>query len=55
MTYYPIILILVLAITDWIAAEKKIKSLEYFAKPATMLALLWWVWLSAGFGGSIYR
>jgi alkenylglycerophosphocholine/alkenylglycerophosphoethanolamine hydrolase len=53
MTYYPIILILVLAITDWIAAEKKIKSLEYFAKPATMLALLWWVWLSAGFGGSM--
>jgi alkenylglycerophosphocholine/alkenylglycerophosphoethanolamine hydrolase len=51
MTYYPIILILVLAVIDWVAADKKIKPLEYFTKPATMLALLWWLWLNAGFGG----
>lgn len=53
MTYYPLILVLILAIVDWIAAERKIKPLEYFAKPATMLALLWWVWQSVGMGGSM--
>lgn len=53
MTYYPLILVVVLAITDWIAADKQIKPLEFFAKPATMLALLWWLWLNAGFGGSM--
>jgi len=51
MSYYPVIVVLLLAILDWIAADKKIKSLEYFAKPATMLALLWWVWQSVGWGG----
>jgi uncharacterized membrane protein YhhN len=51
MTYYPIIVVLVLAVLDWIAADRKIKVLEYFAKPATMLALLWWMWQSTGLGG----
>ena len=51
MTYYPLILVIVLAIIDWIAADKKIKPLEYFAKPATMLAVLWWMWLNTGFRG----
>jgi alkenylglycerophosphocholine/alkenylglycerophosphoethanolamine hydrolase len=36
-----------------VAADKQIKPLEYFAKPATMLALLWWMWLNAGLGGSM--
>ncbi len=53
MSYYPVIIILVLAILDWIAAEKKWKILEYVTKPATMLALLWWIWQSVGFGGSM--
>lgn len=53
MTFYPIIIIMILAIVDWIAADKKIKPLEYFAKPATILALLWWVWQSVGLGGSM--
>jgi alkenylglycerophosphocholine/alkenylglycerophosphoethanolamine hydrolase len=53
MNYYPLILLAALAITDWVAADKKIKPLEYFAKPVTMLALLWWMWLNAGFGGSM--
>ena len=52
MSYYPIIIVLVLAIIDWIAADKKWKVLEYVTKPATMLALLWWVWQSVGWGGS---
>jgi uncharacterized membrane protein YhhN len=51
MSYYPIIIVLLLAILDWIAADRKIKPLEYFAKPATMLALLWWIWQSVGLGG----
>jgi len=53
MSYYPIIIVLILAILDWIAADKKIKPLEYIAKPATMLALLWWMWQSTGWGGPI--
>jgi uncharacterized membrane protein YhhN len=51
MSYLPLIIVLALAITDWVAADKKIKALEYFAKPATMLALLVWVWAQAGWGG----
>ncbi len=51
MSYYPAIAVLVLAIVDWIAADRKIKALEYFAKPATMLALLGWMWQSVGLGG----
>ncbi len=53
MTYYPLIVVLVLAIIDWVAADRKIKPLEYFAKPATMLALLWWVWQTTGLGGEM--
>jgi uncharacterized membrane protein YhhN len=53
MAYYPIIVVLIFAVLDWIAAEKKWKPLEYVAKPATMLALLWLIWQSAGFGGSM--
>ncbi len=53
MSYYPMIVVLIFAILEWIAAEKKIKPLEYIAKPATMLALLWWMWQSVGLGGSI--
>lgn len=53
MAYYPVIIVLVFAIVEWIAAEKQLKSLEYVAKPATMLALLWWMWQSVGFGGSM--
>jgi alkenylglycerophosphocholine/alkenylglycerophosphoethanolamine hydrolase len=53
MSYYPIIVVLVLAILDWVAADKKLKILEYVTKPATMLALLWWIWQSVGWGGSM--
>jgi len=53
MSYYPVIIVLVLAILDWVAAEKKLKLLEYIAKPATMLALLWWMWQSTGLGGEM--
>ncbi len=53
MNYYPLTIILVLAILNWIAAEKKWKALEYVTKPGTMLALLFWMWQSAGLGGSM--
>lgn len=51
MPYYPIIIVLVFAVLDWIATEKKWKPLEYVAKPTTVVALLLWIWLGAGFGG----
>jgi uncharacterized membrane protein YhhN len=44
---------MLLAIINWFASDKKIKSLEYVTKPATMLALLWWIWISVGLGGSM--
>ena len=53
MAYYPLIIVLVLAIADWIAADRQLKALEYFAKPATMLALLWWIWQNVGLGGAM--
>ncbi len=53
MNDYPLVLVAALAVTDWVAADRKIKPLEYFAKPATMLALLWWIWLNTGFDGSM--
>ncbi len=53
MTYYPIIVVLVLAVLNWIASDKKWKTIIYITKPATMLALLWWMWQSVGLGGSM--
>jgi uncharacterized membrane protein YhhN len=53
MTYIPILIAFILAILNWIAADRQIKLLEYVTKPATMLALLWWIGLSVGFGGSM--
>ena len=46
--YYISILI---AMVDWIAVAKTWKRVEYFAKPATMIALLAWVGLNDGFQG----
>jgi len=53
MTYYPILVASILAALNWIAADRKLKPLEYVTKPATMLALLWWIWSSVGLGGSM--
>src|SRR4030067_3376108 len=53
MTYYPILIVSILAVLNWIAADRKLKPLEYVTKPATMLALLWWIWSSVGLGGSM--
>jgi alkenylglycerophosphocholine hydrolase len=53
MAYYPIVVVLIFAVLDWVAVERNWRPVEYVAKPATMLALLLWIWLSAGFGGSM--
>ena len=53
MAYYPIVVVLIFAVLDWIAVEKNWKVVEYIAKPATMLALLWLIGQSAGFGGAM--
>jgi uncharacterized membrane protein YhhN len=36
---------------DWLAVAKSWKRLEYFAKPAAMLALLAWLWLNSSATG----
>jgi uncharacterized membrane protein YhhN len=53
MTYYPLIIVFVFAILNWIAVEKKWRTVEYITKPVTMLAILFWVWQSVGLGGSM--
>jgi uncharacterized membrane protein YhhN len=53
MSYYPIIVVSILAIVNWIASDQKWKTVIYVTKPATMLALLWWIWQSVGWGGSM--
>ncbi len=44
MSYTFLFAALAIAVLNWIAVEKKIKILEYFAKPGTMIALLIWLW-----------
>jgi len=51
MTYGFFILAIIIAILDWIAVARKWRRIEYFAKPATMLALLTWVGVNGGFHG----
>ena len=53
MSYYFLFLALILAVLDWIAVARKWKRIEYFAKPATMLALLAWLGVNNGFQGSM--
>jgi alkenylglycerophosphocholine/alkenylglycerophosphoethanolamine hydrolase len=53
MTYYPLILVFILAGLNWIAVYKSSRTMEYIFKPATMLALLYWTWQSVGLGGSM--
>ena len=36
------------AILEWIAVTKQWQQIEYFAKPAVILALLVWLWISTG-------
>jgi uncharacterized membrane protein YhhN len=53
MSYVFLFLALVIAVLDWIAVARKWQRVEYFAKPATMLALLAWLGVNGGFQGSM--
>jgi uncharacterized membrane protein YhhN len=44
---------LIVAVIDWIAVAKNWKTLEYFAKPGVMVALLAWLWQIGGFQGQM--
>jgi uncharacterized membrane protein YhhN len=45
--------VLILVILNLFAIEKKLQPLEYITKPRTMLALILWMWLNVGLGGSM--
>jgi uncharacterized membrane protein YhhN len=49
MNYNFFYLAFALAVLDWVAVAKAWKGVEYFAKPATMLALLAFVGMNGGF------
>ena len=53
MSYTLLLIALIVAILDWIAVAKKLKNLEYFAKPGVMIVLLVWLWSVSGFSGYI--
>lgn len=46
-------LVLLSALLNWLAVEKKWKTLEYIFKPATMVILILWLVLNGGFGSGI--
>lgn len=48
MNNWLLLIGLVIAILDWFAVNRRIKLLEYFAKPTTMLVLLLWFYLATG-------
>ena len=45
--------VLLMAIINWVAVERKWKLVEYIAKPGTMILLLLWAGLNAGLGGAL--
>lgn len=53
MNYFFFGLAFLLAILDWIAVARAWKKLEYFAKPATMVALLAFVIQNGGLSGGM--
>jgi uncharacterized membrane protein YhhN len=48
MSLIWLLLVMVIAILDWVAIAKGWNRIEYFAKPAVMVALLLWVWGTVG-------
>ena len=53
MNYFFFWLAFVLAVLDWIAVARGWKKLEYFAKPATMVALLAFMIQNGGLSGGM--
>ncbi len=50
MSYFFFWLALAIGVVDWVAVAKDWPRVEYFAKPATMVALLAFVGVNGGFG-----
>lgn len=44
---------LLFATLDWLAVARRLKWLEYLAKPAVIVLLLAWLWLTGGFQGAL--
>ncbi len=53
MPYGWLITAAVIAVFDWVAVEKNWKTVEYLAKPGTMVALLLWLWAAGGLRGPL--
>lgn len=51
MLNFWLLLTLAIAVLDWIAVARGNKLLEYFAKPATIVALFIWLWTTVGVQG----
>jgi uncharacterized membrane protein YhhN len=49
MNYFPLLIMLVIAMLNWVAVEKGWKRIEYFAKPMTMIVMLYWLWQVGAF------
>jgi hypothetical protein len=48
MNYLFFTIASIFAIADWVAVAKVWKPLDYFAKPATIIALIIWVSMNGG-------
>jgi uncharacterized membrane protein YhhN len=53
MNYAWLAIAAVITVMEWIAVEREIRHLEYFAKPGAVLALIIWLWQASGFQGAI--
>jgi uncharacterized membrane protein YhhN len=51
---FPILLLaFIFALLDWFAVARKLKWLEFIAKPGVMIVLLVWLWLVSRFQGAL--
>lgn len=51
MSNVLLFIVFVIAVINWYAVARGNRKLEYFAKPATMVALLAWLWVETAFQG----
>ncbi len=48
-----LILIVIITLVDWYSVARRLKKVEYFAKPGVMIALLAWLWVVSRFQGGV--
>jgi uncharacterized membrane protein YhhN len=53
MSYTLLFIALVIAVVDWVAVAKGWRMIEYVAKPATMIALMFWLGFNGGLRGQL--